>query len=322
MKEGKIMKQSNIEVSICCITYNQGKYIKEAIDSFLHQKTNFNYEIVIHDDASTDNTINKLKEYKKNFPEKIVLILEKENQYSKRPNSVLDIVFKKARGKYIAVCEGDDGFIDELKLQKQYDCMENGNFSFCSHNTEDRDENGNLIKREEKCQKNIITIEDFLNGKGNMHTSSLFFRKKDVMNMPEFYKKAKIGDLPLKLYLLSKGEAYYLNEFCSFYRHNSINSWTIKGKQNIEKKRENIESVISIYKDFDNYSNHKYNALIDKIIKRIEFEFYKSTADLKMIKKNKYKDLYKSLSIIEKIKIRLKSIKWFYRLYVKIRYGK
>ena len=148
---------NDIEVSICCITYNQEKYIKEALESFLSQKTEFSYEIVIHDDASTDNTVKILKQYKKKYPNKIVLILEKENQYSKRPNSVLEIVFNKARGKYIALCEGDDGFCDEEKLSMQYKYIKTHNYSFCSHNTKIVDDDSNLVGKIETTENYYIT---------------------------------------------------------------------------------------------------------------------------------------------------------------------
>ena len=313
---------NKVEVSICCITYNQEKYIREAIESFLMQKTNFGYEIVIHDDASTDNTVAILKEYQQKHPDKVVLILEKENQYSKNPNSVLEIVFKKARGKYIAVCEGDDGFTDEMKLQKQYDIMENGNYVMCSHNTDIMDESGELINRGKGRNKNIITIEDFLTNRGNMHTSSLFFRKKDVQQLPIFFKESLLGDLPLKLFLLNKGNCYMLNDYCFFYRKNAENSWSVKQKQDPEKKRKNVQSIIETYISFDKYSKHKYKELIDSLVIRIEFNYYTSIADLKKIKLPKYKKLYKKLNFVQKVKLRLKNVSWFYKLYTKIRYGK
>ena len=103
----------DILVSINCITYNHEKYIAQAIESFLMQITNFKYEILIHDDASTDNTVKIIKEYEKKYPNVIKTIFQKENQYSKG-KKVEIFGFKKSRGKYIAFCEGDDYWLYNL----------------------------------------------------------------------------------------------------------------------------------------------------------------------------------------------------------------
>ena len=112
---------NEIAVSVVCITYNQAEYIRDAINSFLMQKTDFNYEIIIHDDASTDQTIEILKYYERTYSDIIRVIYEEENQYSKGVN-ISDTLFKLAKGKYIAFCEGDDFWTDKSK-----DCVQ-----FCS----------------------------------------------------------------------------------------------------------------------------------------------------------------------------------------------
>ena len=96
-------------VSISCITYNHADYIRHCLDGFLMQKTSFLYEIVIHDDASTDDTQKILEEYGEKYPEKVRLIIQKENQYSKGIKSIIaSFMLNEARGKYLAICEGDD----------------------------------------------------------------------------------------------------------------------------------------------------------------------------------------------------------------------
>lgn len=111
-------------VSICCITYNHEKFIRDAIEGFLMQQTNFDFEIIVHDDASTDGTAEIIREYEKKYPELFVTIFQNENQYSQGIKPWPNFVFPMARGKYIALCEGDDYWTEPLKLQKQVDFLE------------------------------------------------------------------------------------------------------------------------------------------------------------------------------------------------------
>ena len=134
----QIMQNWNGEiplVSISCITYNHEPYIVQALNGFLMQKTSFPFEILIHDDASTDRTADIIREYEKKFPKLIKPIYQKENQYSKGFTSVTATWnVPRAQGKYIALCEGDDYWIDENKLQMQVDFLEkNPEYGMCFH---------------------------------------------------------------------------------------------------------------------------------------------------------------------------------------------
>lgn len=133
-------------VSICCITFNHEKYIQEAIESFLMQKTEFPIEIIIHDDASTDGTTAIIKEYANKYSDLVIPILQTENQYSKGIRPSATYVWPKARGKYIALCEGDDYWTDPFKLQKQVDILEKDpNCVLVYTDFSTIDENGNEI---------------------------------------------------------------------------------------------------------------------------------------------------------------------------------
>ncbi len=110
---------NNIIVSVCCITYNHENFIRNAIEGFLMQKTTFLIEILIHDDTSTDKTAEIVREYEQKFPQLIKPIYQTENQHSKKDGTIGRIQRGRARGKYYALCEGDDYWTDPLKLQKQ-----------------------------------------------------------------------------------------------------------------------------------------------------------------------------------------------------------
>lgn len=128
------MDASKPLLSISCITYNHALYIRNALDGFLMQKTSFAFEILIHDDASTDGTTEIIKEYEKEYPKIIKPIFEIENQWIKGRRGSEVFNYPRAQGKYIALCEGDDYWTDPYKLQKQVDFLEqNPQFCFCCH---------------------------------------------------------------------------------------------------------------------------------------------------------------------------------------------
>jgi len=124
-----------IMVSVCCLTYNQVNYIKDTIEGFLMQKTDFTIEIIIHDDASTDGTTEIIMDYSTRHPDLIVPILQSKNQYSTGGKPFTKHLLPRLRGKYIAYCDGDDYWTDPMKLQKQFDFLENNeDYILCTHN--------------------------------------------------------------------------------------------------------------------------------------------------------------------------------------------
>ena len=138
---------AEIGVSVLCMAYNQEKYIRQTLESFVMQKTNFPFEVLINDDASTDKTPEIIKEFADKYPNIIKPVYQKENQYSKGVSIHNDFLFPKAAGKYLAFCEGDDFWTDENKLQIQYDIMEkNPDCHLCLHKVRVVSENGNELK--------------------------------------------------------------------------------------------------------------------------------------------------------------------------------
>ncbi len=296
--------KKNILVSICCITYNQENYIRDALDSFLMQKTNFNYEIIIHDDASTDNTALIIKEYEKKYPKIIRPIYQKENQYSKGRNVLLN-VFKKAIGRYIAICEGDDYWLDSYKLQKQFDYMEkNKDCGLCFHGVEILEDKTKRIIGEIKAasENRIISTSEIILGGGSfIGTNSIFSKREILQNLPEFFEKSPVGDYPLQIITSTKDYAYFINENMSIYRTNVENSWTsqeLKPEKEIEIK----QGLITMLKMFDEYSFYKYTESIKRKIKEYQIEILIYKNDVKKLKKY-YKEIYDLFSRKRKIRL-------------------
>lgn len=216
--------ESQITVSICCVTYNHGEYIKQALDSFLAQKTRFNIEILIHDDASTDNTPQIIEKIEKKYPTIIKPIYQKENQFSKGIPISRTFNFPRARGKYIALCEGDDYWTDPYKLQKQIDFLEhNKAYSICFHNVK-INKHGELINdyitRDVPESTSIIEL-----AKGNyMHTPSVVF-KRNWQELPSWFALCPAGDYPLHMINAQFGKIKKLDEVMAVYRIHNSNIW-------------------------------------------------------------------------------------------------
>ncbi len=276
--ETEIMKnwktQENPVVSILCATYNHENYIEEALDSFLMQETNFPFKIIIHDDASTDNTVNKIKLYAKKYPHIIKTILQKENQYS-QGKRIFSILFKNAKGKYYAICEGDDYWIDSKKLQIQIDLMEQTpkcHMSF--HPTETRlnkDKNGKIFGRYANTNKIFSTSEVILGGGGFCPSASIVLRKEVLSILPDFYTYAPVGDYFIQIFGSLNGGALYIDKVMSVYRQGIPNSWSTV-MNDVYKREKFTQSMIEILDKLDIYLNSKYQNEIKEIISYYYFE--------------------------------------------------
>lgn len=228
---------SDVKVSIICITYNHANYIRQTLDSFLMQKTNFKYEILIHDDASTDDTANIVREYEGKYPEIIKPIYQIENQYSKGAPIIAGVLLPKAKGEYVAFCEGDDFWTDENKLQKQIDFLDkNSEYSACVHKFITVDKSGKQTNMQTFGyyeQAGRYTLKDFETNQLPSQLASLvcrnLFYKEETKYPAEFIKNRVQGDVKYFLYLLAHGDIYRMDECYSAYRcvlESGGGSWT------------------------------------------------------------------------------------------------
>ena len=206
-------------VSICSITYNHEPYIRQCLDGFMMQKTNFPFEVIIHDDASTDKTADIIREYEAKYPDIIKPIYQKENQYSKGVEICGTYVYPKARGKYIAVCEGDDYWTDPYKLQKQVDFLEgHPEYSMCFHKAKvvydgQPEKTSRLF---DNIKERDYTIDElFLDW--IVPTASILYRK-EFSNAIKQDCNFMFGDGVLVLSMASCGKVHALGDSMSVYR--------------------------------------------------------------------------------------------------------
>jgi glycosyltransferase involved in cell wall biosynthesis len=256
-------------VSICCLTYNHENFIAQTIESFLIQKTSFPIEILIHDDASTDNTQKIIMDYVGKFPELIKPLFQKENKYSKGERSFLGhYVFPSVRGKYIALCEGDDYWVDPLKLEKQINFLENNpDCSICfhaAHHVNEKEDFRSFIHRPFIVPKNfkfgIRTA--ILGGGGFMTTNSMVFVSEYLRQLPTYYYKAPVEDLPLMLFLASRGSIGYFKETMSVYRMTTEGSWSSQMVYSKEMRRKHHQGILKMFHEFNESTQFKYSFFV------------------------------------------------------------
>lgn len=274
-------------VTISCITFNQENYISDAIEGFLNQQTNFDYEVYIHDDASTDGTRRIIEKYIEKYPEKIHGILETENQFSKGMNPNF-INYHESSGKYIALCEGDDYWIDPLKLQKQVDYMESHkDCTFCFTNGYIQNAEDNNDKRvfipynHSRYDKHYYKQGNRKYDLSNFYqlsfipTASFVFPRSNLNKLPQsFFNKCQAGDLKMRLFYTAMGYAYFIDDATCVYRENVSNSSMSRwAREDCNRNMERDAEIITMIDDVDDFSDLRYSHQLNKI-KDLHIENY------------------------------------------------
>lgn len=215
-------------VTFLCTSYNQEDYIEQTIIGFLSQKTSFPYEILIHDDKSTDNTKSIIESYRLRYPKLIKCIYQSENQYSKGESTLL-IAGLQSKGKYVALCEGDDYWINENKIENQVNLMINDDSISMVLSPGKLERNGKLLKNILGFYGNEskeIFHNDILSIPGQFApTASYVVKKKYLIESMTIFSKFPI-DLFIELYCAVQGRMIYYPEVGSVYRLAAKNSWT------------------------------------------------------------------------------------------------
>ena len=247
-------------VTFLCTTYNHQDYIEYTIKGFLIQKTSFPYEILIHDDCSTDDTRKVIDSYKAKYPNLIKTIYQKQNQYS-QGNPVTLIAAKQARAEYIALCEGDDYWINENKIEKQLRLMlEDPSITMVV--------SSGKAKYGDKVSSNIlgshgneikqISAQYILDSTGSLApTASYIVKKEFLIKSRELFKDAPVGDLFIELYNAVYGKLIYYPEVVCVYRKMAKNSWSASmalSLNNAIKHSEAMQKTIDKSKELDGFN--------------------------------------------------------------------
>lgn len=317
-------------VSICCITYNHEKYIRDAIESFLMQKTTFSFEIIIHDDASTDKTTEVIKEFANKYPNLIVPILQEENQWSKGIKISNTFVWPLAKGKYIALCEGDDYWTDPHKLQKQVDFMEEYNeCSMCFHRAKII---GTKHSKFEDYSRDFSPIEIFpekelfYEGGSSAPTATIIFRRDILQKATDFPGNVPVGDMWLKVIMSYYGRIGYIKDVMAARRLGHAGSWNVRTRKNNKAEIKYLSGMINWLTEVNKFMNFKYNKVLFKIAIQYDMKRIKLGEDKSLILNGlSNNNLLKNISLYQKFLVlilrifpKLSTIKILYRLWARL----
>ncbi len=254
-------------MSVICTAYNHEAFIAKALDGFLMQETSFPVEIIVHDDASTDQTAAIIREYDRRYPGRLQCVLQTENQCTRIGAGVFhDIAFPMASGGFIALCEGDDYWTDPTKLEKQVGFMRRyPHLSMSFHaarviyaDGSSRDKihgytGGRFVKAEQVV----------LQGGGLYSTCSSMFRRDVFEDYPRFFLAAPVADSMWMLNAITKGGVGYIDEVMAVYNSRVPGSWSHRrGILTLAQRLEFISRLETVRAEFDSYTKGRYSKWI------------------------------------------------------------
>ena len=262
-------------VTVICLAYNHGPYIRDALEGFVRQKTSFPFEVIVHDDASTDCTPEIIREYAARYPGIIRPVLQTENQHSKGIPISRAFLFPLVRGRYVALCEGDDYWTDPLKLSRQVEALEaHPGVDICAHKVL-KTKNGAPHGYEGPGRGGLIPAERvILGGGGFVATSSIMCRAGCYLDIPPMRETLFI-DYTLQVQGALRGGMLYLPDCMGVYRRGVPHSWTTVHSG--ANKADAYPQFISMLDELDAYTQGRFHAAIKvrKLLYRAHIQYRK-----------------------------------------------
>ena len=311
-------------VTVVIMTFNQASFIKKTLDSVLSQKTTFKYNVLIHDDCSSDGTYEILLDYKKKDPDRIVVIRQNERRFliDGFNSLIFNNVVPQIKTKYVAYCDGDDYWCDDYKLQKQYDFMESHReYSMCFHNAYQLKPGGDISSKWYINKEGDLHIDDFINDKSGVPvaTSSVFIKSEVFNEFEDWRMSFPIEDRPMYINASIRGKIYRLPEIMCVYRQFAQGSWSLQNKIDPKRKIAHYEECKKAIVKFDIFTNHIYYDLVTKYYNKCSFmsDYYKG--DLKAILSKKNREQFRKLALKTRISLKLKyKFPKIYSIFIKI----
>ncbi len=292
-------------VSVLTITYNHAPYIRRCIESILMQKTTFPFELVIGEDCSTDGTREIVMDYAKDYPD-VIRIITSETNVGALANYLR--AYSACQGEFTALCDGDDYWIDPLKLQKQYDAILKYDAVLVTHRVLYLTYQGDKLISSEVTEPNeasgFLKTEDIILKKYRAYTSAIFFRTNIKKLFPEWIPDFVLGlDTPLILFASSIGKIYFINEMMSVYQHGIKGSWTFEQDKKVSSDkswRADFETAyLEMYKKLDKFAEYRYSEAIQVRIQARIRNYYNKYGNLDFLEISEWKK--KSIRMIADI---------------------
>lgn len=296
-------------ISICCAAYNHENYIEEALNGFLIQETKFPFEIIVHDDASTDSTTSIIRQYEKKYPRIIKPIYQIENKYSQGFKIGAHFLYPKAKGIYLAFCEGDDYWICKNKLENQILFLEKNPDIYLSIHPAHILTDGNLVglSVRHSSSETILSPKLVYTTSGQFcATASMVVVKERIESLPEFFFNVPVGDFFIQA-LAGINGIHYFPDICSVYRLGNVGSWTNTVFNNHEQYLLKSTKMLKSLNDLHLYLRYPDNKYVQYKINTIYLNLanvYLKQGDFKKFKKNWLLSM-KSLRAPRKTDIRL-----------------
>lgn len=271
----KDMHSIECDVVVVCSAFNQENVIHEALEGFVSQSTSFSFVVLVHDDASTDSTAQIIKDYAKQYPALIKGIYESENQFQRGEIHWYLDYFRETNARFVALCEGDDYWTVDNKLEIQYSALvSNPECSFCFTNAFRVDSSSGKIVgemlpaypwEESLLNKKKLDTIDLLKITF-LPTASFFARREAWLLEPDLPREAFRGDRAHQLFLSLNGPAYYLDAITCAYRVNNPNSQMGHWANSDIKMNSILDSYIELYVYLDKYTNYQYHNALQEAI--------------------------------------------------------
>ena len=301
-------------VSVICTAYNHEKYIRQCLEGFVMQKTDFPFEVIVHDDASTDGTADIIREFAAKYPDIIKPVLQTENQYSQSIPIMRTFMYPIAQGDFFAYCEGDDYWIDPDKLQRQYDYLtEHPEYTLCAHNVYAHNlttgKKYMYTKFQFECNPKVDAV--IMGGGSYFATNSLLVRKEAVLDLPECFRSKGFGDYQIAMHAAITGKCHVFVEFMSVTNRGVEGSWTSRNFNDESKRVVHYRKVIDLLQTIDKYYDGKYHAPISKTISKHEFDIALLEKDYKVMVRPEHKKRFRKQYKTGKERFRIYLKAWF-----------
>jgi glycosyltransferase involved in cell wall biosynthesis len=257
---------SEVKVTVICLAYNQEKLVRQALEGFVGQQAPWPFEVLVHDDASTDGTAAVIREYEVRYPDIIHGFYAPENRLSQGIVVSRDILYPYIRGEFVALCEGDDYWSSPLKLRRQVEALEkHPEADICAHAARRERPGGGVIYDAPYRHDRVIPVEEVILGGGGFVATGSLLCRRDAYMLQTPMRRELYNDYALQIQGSLRGGLVYLGECMSVYRQGLPGSWTSRHKGAAHSAYRVL--IRNMLRALDSYTEGRYADVIERRIR-------------------------------------------------------